>query len=222
MSLFSNFPQGGKKAGVQSISDGGTGATTAEAALANLGGFPKADGEALKTRIQPINLGGTGASEANQARQNLGAAAVKEMTKAEYDALAAIDPTIFYALTDVEADSVKIETGSYVGTGAYGASNPTSITAPFEIKAVGIIAIVTNSANRTTAINSILGQHWLSTAPLTTSFEYGYGLLNGSSDFVYSYAKKSEDGKTVYWYNTKNADYQENTSGYEYHYVVIG
>lgn len=114
MSLFSNFPQGGKKAGVQSISDGGTGATTAEAALANLGGFPKADGEALKTRIQPINLGGTAASEANEARQNLGAAAVRRLTQAEYDALATIDPDTVYVIEDAVGMSYTYGTSDLV------------------------------------------------------------------------------------------------------------
>ena len=177
---------------------------------------------ALQTRVQPINLGGTGASEANEARQNLGAAAVKEMTQAEYDALPAIDPTIFYVLTDVEADGVKIEAGSYVGTGTYGSSNPCSITAPFEIKMVGVVVIVENSEFRTTATNSLLGQQWMATSPLTTAFQYGYGLLYNDSSFGDSYAKKSEDGKTVYWYNTEGATYQMNYGGDVYHYIAIG
>ena len=102
---------------------------------------------ALQTRVQPINLGGTGASEANQARQNLGAAAVKEMTKAEYDALPAIDPTIFYALTDVEADGVKIEVGSYVGTGTYGSSNKVTLTFGFAPKLVHIHKVWKENSN---------------------------------------------------------------------------
>lgn len=200
MSLFSNFPQGGKKAGVQSISDGGTGATTAEAALANLGGFPKADGEALKTRIQPINLGGTGASEANEARQNLGAAAVKEMTKAEYDALAAIDPTTFYALTDVEADGVKIEVGSYVGTGTASAD----IIVGFTPKAV----IVSDSA--------YLGK----------TDEYSAFILPGLPNDS-GYVKRAEiidNGFRVY-YSGSTTTYKNaalNYSGSTYRYIAIG
>lgn len=219
MSLFSNFPQGGKKAGVQSISDGGTGATTAEAALANLGGFPKADGEALKTRIQPINLGGTEASEANQARRNLGAAAVKEMTKAEYDALPAIDPTIFYALTDVEAEGVKIEVGSYVGTGTYGASNKNTLSFGFEPKLVILENATGYSGMMLNGINYARIQY----------------LPNTYSAFVLSWS-----GNTLSWYCTKayyangtnaeanahtdniSAAYQYNKSGETYRYIAIG
>lgn len=212
MSLFSNFPQGGKKAGVQSISDGGTGATTAEAALANLGGFPKADGEALKTRIQPINLGGTGASEANQARQNLGAAAVKEMTKAEYDALAAIDPTIFYALTDVEADGVKIEVGSYVGTGTYGASNPNNLTFGFEPKVVIVHANKVNDFAQYCLI-------WVYGNKYATNSQHA----STSSLTKETYVACSLSEKALSWHTTAtSATCQLNESGKTYNYVAIG
>ena len=209
MSLFSNFPQGGKKAGVQSISDGGTGATTAEAALANLGGFPKADGEALKTRIQPINLGGTGASEANQARQNLGAAAVKEMTKAEYDALAAIDPTIFYALTDVEANGTQIEVGSYVGTGKYGSSNACKIVCDFVPKLLVVYGKF-GSDNSHSAYCSI--------PMVVQSGEYSY---KGGSSFDIS-GTIVVSGNTVSFYQANNAYYMGNVSGLTYYYIAIG
>lgn len=207
MSLFSNFPQGGKKAGVQSISDGGTGATTAEAALANLGGFPKADGEALKTRIQPINLGGTGASEANQARQNLGAAAVKEMTKAEYEALPAIDPTIFYALTDVEADGVKIEVGSYVGTGTYGSANKNSLTFAFKPKLV--IVQATSSSNDYAKFGLfVFGAPGISVGIPSANKE---NFLN------------AEWGEaSLLWYYDHDYINQLNISGVQYNYVAIG
>lgn len=189
MSLFSNFPQGGKKAGVQSISDGGTGATTAEAALANLGGFPKTDGEALKTRIQPINLGGTGASEANQARQNLGAAAVKEMTKAEYDALPAIDPTIFYALTDVEADGVKIETGSYVGKETKTVTLSFPFTPRMVVVATGTSYIICISGAQTafhtddTYIRNYVDFAWSANSVTLTSHSSAY--INASGKTYY-------------------------------------
>ena len=212
MSLFSNFPQGGKKAGVQSISDGGTGATTAEAALANLGGFPKADGEALKTRIQPINLGGTGASEANQARQNLGAAAVKEMTKAQYDALATIDPTIFYALTDVEADGVKIEVGSYVGTGTYGSSNKNSIPINKTTQLV-----VVQAADHTKLGG--YGYYWMLCIRGNTTSSNS----SPSTSNLAKYVNTLEwDEETLSWYNDNYEGDQLNMSGTMYKYISIG
>lgn len=215
MSLFSNFPQGGKKAGVQSISDGGTGATTAEAALANLGGFPKADGEALKTRIQPINLGGTGASEANEARQNLGAAAVKEMTKAEYDTLPAIDPTIFYALTDVEADGVKIEVGSYVGTGTIPTKeSPLKLTFSFAPK----VLIVKQKRPSSTGIGDGLMIAFHTDTIAQTS-------QNTGSSPNYKAVNITFSGNQVSWYtvNSSKAGASEslNYVGYTYNYIAI-
>ena len=174
---------------------------------------------ALQTRVQPINLGGTGASEANQARQNLGAAAVKEMTKAEYDALPAIDPTIFYALTDVEADGVKIEVGSYVGTGKSGSSNPNKLTFGFAPK----ILIVTTYKTLyiyNDVIEPILVEF------LTTEYEgQSVGAYNAGGTV---YMKKSFDGKTVYWYASSKGyassvpAQQSNVSGATYYYMAIG
>lgn len=48
----------------------------------------------------PIAHGGTNANEANQARKNLGAAAVIELTQAEYDALDVIDSSTIYIIKD--------------------------------------------------------------------------------------------------------------------------
>lgn len=219
MSLFSNFPQGGKKAGVQSISDGGTGATTAEAALANLGGFPKADGEALKTRIQPINLGGTGASEANEARQNLGAAAVKEMTKAEYDALPAIDPTIFYALTDVEADGAKIEVGSYVGTGTYGSNVEITLEANFTPKLFVLAAYISTSGGTRMLLNQS-GGYSMQTAVLDSLSSTTWSNVAGQSSI---YIKRSDSGKSVIINPRTKAHYSYvNGSDNTYYYAFIG
>lgn len=52
-----------------------------------------------------------------------------------------------------------------------------------------------------------------------------------TTDYVYkrgasreAYGKKSSDGKTFYWYThlTTSADYQFNTKGITYYYIVIG
>lgn len=160
---------------------------------------------ALQTRVQPINLGGTGASEANEARQNLGAAAVKEMTKAEYDALPAIDPTIFYALTDVEADGVKIEVGSYVGTGTYGSSNKNSLTFDFEPKAV-----IFRSPN-----NPMM-------PPVYIEGASAMGAFRAENTNYSTVVQVSVSGKTISWYNATSAIYQGNNSGTTYHYIAIG
>ena len=171
--------------------------------------------QTLNTRVQPIDLGGTGASEANVARQNLGAAAVREMTKAEYDALPAIDPTIFYALTDVEGDGVKIEVGSYVGTEKYGSSDPCSITFSFAPKVIKILYsryLGTNLASQpsTGVINVVMDE-------ITTSYKQGFGFGPGQN----SYGKKSADGKTYYWYNSSSTN-QYNNSNTKFYVLAIG
>lgn len=174
---------------------------------------------ALQTRVQPIILGGTAASEANEARQNLGAAAVKEMTKAQYDALATIDPTIFYVLTDVEADGVKIEAGSYVGTGTHGADNPNSLTFGFAPKFLVMVAYARSSDNALFTENDMTDNIFPVQAALTTYKKNAAWTATGNSTV---YGKKSEDGKTVFWYHTSGASDQFNTSGSTYYYVAIG
>ena len=172
--------------------------------------------QSVNTRVQPINLGGTGASEANQARQNLGAAAVKEMTKAQYDALAAIDPTIFYALTDVEADGVKIEVGSYVGTGTYGESNPLTFTLSF-VPRLMVIQMLTTTA-----------KYWcraeLTLNPNSTEYHTAMSRVqSGDSSPSHSqgYSKLEPSIPRVSFYGTSEWR-QMNAKGYEYKWIAIG
>lgn len=169
----------------------------------------------LQTRVQPINLGGTAASEANQARQNLGAAAVKEMTKAQYDALATIDPTIFYALTDVEADGVKIEVGSYVGTGTKGSANPIRLTFGFEPKLVivGLLKYLGASGSG------------FGLKPASGYWGDGFVWFKGQEQALCAgnYAVYiSQTGKTLSWFGSKNEQDQQNISGCTYGYFAIG
>lgn len=168
--------------------------------------------QSVNTRVQPINLGGTGASEANQARQNLGAAAVKEMTKAEYDALPAIDPTIFYALTDVEADGVKIEVGSYVGTGTYGARNPNRLTFGFEPKLVIVGASKQSNGTQGYFLN-----------PNSPGWSDSFLWVEGQTySLVASYdVAFTKSGKTLSWYSEKVGS-QCNNSAVPYFYIAIG
>ena len=168
--------------------------------------------QSVNTRVQPINLGGTGASEANQARKNLGAAAVKEMTKAQYDALANIDPTIFYALTDVEADGVKIEVGSYVGTGKYGTSNPNSIP----IKKTTKLVIVQGANQGGIGSN---GYYWMLCIRGNAESTNCYPSTSNIAQYTNAMTWGDE---TLSWYNSYAEYYQLNAASVTYRYIAIG
>ena len=133
--------------------------------------------------------------------------------------------------TDNVADAlggVKIETGSYTGTETYGASNPCSITFSFEPKLVFLIG-------GTYISNGYFAQHFgaedhnnsnkqvtvIPACLLTTSYTSGLGFSIGYTN-VTNYARKSEDGKTIEWYETHGAAYQANSSSWEYHWLAIG
>lgn len=121
------------------------------------------------------------------------------------DALSAIN-----TLIDGKA---SIVTGSYVGTGTYGPGNPNSITADFPIK-LAIIIRYSSGRNMITPEFSSMSQ-----AFLTTSFVNGAGFPYNTSDLTYG--KMSSDGKTYSWYHSTNVNYQQNTSGYTYYYVLF-
>ena len=133
----------------------------------------------------------------------------------------AVPDDVFQALASAASGGAKIQTGSYVGTGTYGSSNPCSLTFDFEPKLFLMVA----SDNGT-----IISNRLDNTAPaaifdaLTTNYKKNYGL---TQDFPSStgsgyYGRKSTDGKTLQWYNTVNAAYQFNTDGDIYYYLIVG
>lgn len=116
----------------------------------------------------------------------------------------------------------KIETGSYVGTGTYGSSNPNSLTFGFAPKLFSIYEIGASNDNslrsmydKSTA-NIILPFEVLSTSyvqALAPSIEAQYTTT--------SYAKKSSDERTLTWY-ADSADKQNNVASGRYFYFAIG
>lgn len=112
--------------------------------------------------------------------------------------------------------AVKLETGSYTGTGTSGSSNPNTLTFPFTPKIV-FIAMQDGS-------QGISGR-------IFQSFPWIYGTNQG----VASYGEDqieiginnlSWDGTTLKWYSSAGslvgADYQLNKNGVTYLYVAIG
>jgi hypothetical protein len=133
-----------------------------------------------------------------------GLAELWKLIKAEDDELA----------TDI-ANGVKIATGTYTGTGKYGSSDLTTISLPFEPK-----AIIVNTS----------GIVPLCVPQLTTSYvSYSTYILNGV-DFTNGSANVRKNGKQVQIYSNSGAtpaatwypQFQLNTSGKTYYYLAIG
>lgn len=118
----------------------------------------------------------------------------------------------------------------YIGTGiATSESNPLSLTFPFPPKIV--LYVGRYEAGKTT--NSSTNQYFYPTSSsytkeschilmdvLTSSYKNNLGFGYYSSS--YPLAKKSNDGKTVYWYAISTNDIPGNDSGVRYDYIAIG
>lgn len=104
----------------------------------------------------------------------------------------------------------RIQSGSYVGTGAYGSSNPCSITFSFKPK----IVIFPNY----TVYNS-RGKSMIAVDSLTTSYQDVDGTLGYEV-----HAKFDTTTNTLYWYASTRANefHQLNGAGDTYYWVAIG
>ena len=118
--------------------------------------------------------------------------------------------------TTLANSKAKIATGSYTPTGAFGASNPSSLTFDFIPKLIWITGYMTADGR----IKNIAGYTFvIGTETLTSEYVYGKGF--GDTD--QSYGKASPNGKTISWYSTSSAINQFNASDYaRYFYVAIG
>lgn len=140
----------------------------------------------------------------------------------------------------------KVATGYYVGTGTTGVGNPNSLTFDFAPKVVMILDyhlvtlssgaidpecyLLTFNTNSVTTSSASLYRFAVFTEALTTEFAQGVGFVRGLLNPL-AYAKKSADGKTIWWYGG-TADQQLNTgpvvSGstvrqeWRYYYLAIG
>lgn len=124
-----------------------------------------------------------------------------------------------------EHTGAKVVTGSYVGTGKTGKSNPNQITLAEPFKILCIYGRqYTDSYESIDASGSGSVSNIIPSSIIPTEYTRGFGFFysNNSRD---SYGKKSADGKTFSWYfglsPTGAADVQFNTSGVVYHYYAI-
>ena len=97
----------------------------------------------------------------------------------------------------------QIYTGSYVGTGTYGQSNPNTLTFPFEPKAV--------------FISGVSGPSYTTCFMFYKSI-FGMGLVSASVVSV----SLTWEGNFVSWYSDQNAEGQFNSTGSIYYYVAVG
>lgn len=104
----------------------------------------------------------------------------------------------------------KIETGSYVGTGTYGSSNPNTLTFGFAPKFVLI--------SQVTASGTTIRWGFFNTEILSGSYQ-SFGYATTSSVSGLSYAKINEN--TLSWYNTNGSIDQLNYDS-TYGYIAIG
>lgn len=117
--------------------------------------------------------------------------------------------------------NLQVVTGSYIGTGKYGADYPNSLT--FEREPVAVILYATwqnNNFGNLISSNFLSGGSVVILEQLSTSYKprSGLNLNHGAHD----YGRKSEDGKTIYWYNTeKEATKQNNSPEFKYYYFAI-
>lgn len=114
----------------------------------------------------------------------------------------------------------KIITGSYAGTGTYGANNPNQLSFDFAPKLLWVVAkwdglSYTSISHFADGESITLGEF------LTTEYKSGAGIKSDTSTTP-SYGKKSEDGKTIHWYNTNSADSQLNSASYNYYWIALG
>ena len=122
-------------------------------------------------------------------------------------------------ITSTLGGAAKIQTGSYTGTGTYGSSNPCSLTFDFVPTLVVMVAQYYSTSNFQYFSPNFVFTYmpWL-----TTSYQSKRGFFDKYSG--YNCAKKSSDGKTLYWYNDQGGEANEqfNLSGYKYYWIAFG
>lgn len=119
----------------------------------------------------------------------------------------------------------QVQAFSYAGTGQNGSANPTSITFGFAPKCVVFLMRKnTNGAFENMSLllskSSYGGSIVEITDLMTTSFTISRGVGFNGYNGTY-YGKKSEDGKTISWYNTESAAFQFNGSNETYYGIAL-
>nr|DAW42826.1 MAG TPA: tail protein [Caudoviricetes sp.] len=103
-------------------------------------------------------------------------------------------------------NAAKIATGSYVGTGTYGASNPCSLTFPFVPKAI-----------------FVSGDNCFLSAIYNANFAVAISKsFNGNANNTYGFAQHATFSQDRFSWYCDMSSYQLNNSGVPYYYFAIG
>lgn len=125
-----------------------------------------------------------------------------------------VDAALAALVTSV-GERAKIATGSYVGTGTYGADNPCSLTFDFVPRAVLLFTMGTTTTQTSYSA-------WHPPFAIITSGRGVSTLSNDGSAGVQIYFHLNVTlGKTTTWYNTSRVEYQMNESGWLYQYIAF-
>ena len=136
------------------------------------------------------------------------------------DAIAANEGNITSLQTVVQGMG-NIVIGSYVGAGGYGSSRPSSLTFP---KPVNFLWIY-NTLYGDGKIGSNL-YRGVCTIPAMSLWNdsyrqlRGFDLINNTLD-SYAFARRTNGGKTIEWYNSHSDSSQGSIGGYTYYYLAV-
>lgn len=131
-----------------------------------------------------------------------------------------ITKDVLYNMLTKKPVGLMLETGSYVGTGKYGEDNPNSLTFEFAPK---LLFITNRRISGDFYGSASIDGNPMDCSILTTNYTNGLGFASKpESNILSGYAKKSFDGKTITWYHRRDANSQQNGSGYVYYYLAIG
>lgn len=128
--------------------------------------------------------------------------------------------TIIDALETGTIKAGKIGFAEYVGTGTYGADNPCSVTFDFAPKVVLWLGELLSNEIFYSSSNDVDNIWAAITALYTTDYTLRLGFNDGGSSSKL-YGKKSDDGKTIYWYSEITGSYQLNARGYTYYFLAL-
>ena len=127
-----------------------------------------------------------------------------------------------------------IYTTSYVGTRTYGKDNPNTLTFDFVPEFIWIVYKIEYQNNNPIEVKSLLdltssssttytGVPFIITSTLSTTYEQYKG-LHMRGNYNNTWVRRSEDKKSISWYNTFGSYAQYNGDMYAstYHVLAIG